>query len=149
MTTARDIMTSEVLTLQPDMGVNQAAQLLLQRRINAAPVVDEEGRVKGILAQSDLIAQQMSLPMPSFFTLLDGLIPLSSSKKLDRAVEKIAATTVAQAMTPDPVVVAPDTPISQVAALMVEKNYHTLPVVAQGKLVGVVGKEDVLRTLTP
>ena len=50
-------------------------------------------------------------------------------------------------MTPDPVSVSPDTSIETLAALMVDSNFHTLPVVEEGKLVGVVGKEDVLRTL--
>ena len=56
-------------------------------------------------------------------------------------------TKVADAMTLDPVTVNPETGIEHVAALMVEKNYHTLPVVDGGKLVGIVGKEDILRTL--
>ena len=50
-------------------------------------------------------------------------------------------------MTARPVTVNPDTGIEEIAAFMVEKNYHTLPVVEAGKLVGIVGKEDVLRTL--
>ncbi len=146
MLTAQDIMTSEVITVTPDTPVNQAAQLLVDKRINAAPVVEGE-KLVGIICQSDLIVQQKSLPLPSFFTLLDGIIPLKSAKHLEKEVAKIAAATVGQAMTPNPVVIAPDTPISQVAALMAEKKFHTLPVVAGGELVGIVGKEDVLRTL--
>ena len=68
-------------------------------------------------------------------------------KSLEKEAQKIAATTVGDAMTPDPVSVAPDTSIETLAALMVNSNFHTLPVVEDGKLVGVVGKEDVLRTL--
>jgi len=101
----------------------------------------------GILCQSDLIAQQKSIPIPSLFTLLDGYIPLTSSKRMDKEVAKIAATKVSEAMTPNPVTVDPDTDIEKVAALMVGKNYHTLPVVDAGKLVGILGKEDVLKTL--
>ena len=101
----------------------------------------------GILCQSDLIIQQKNIPIPSLFTLLDGFILLTSSKKLDREVEQIAATTAADAMPANPVTVNPDTGIEKVAALMVEKNYHTLPVMDGDKLVGIVGKEDVLKTL--
>ncbi|MBW2339741.1 MAG: CBS domain-containing protein, partial [Deltaproteobacteria bacterium] len=96
----------------------------------------------------DLIAQQKRLPIPSIFTLLDGFIPLASMKHFEKAVQKIAATTVADAMTPNPVTVQTDTGIEELASLMVDKNFHTLPVVDEGKLVGVVGKEDVLKTLT-
>jgi CBS domain-containing protein len=52
-------------------------------------------------------------------------------------------------MTPNPVTVLPDASIETVAALMVDKNYHTIPVVDKGKLVGIVGKVDVLRTIMP
>jgi CBS domain-containing protein len=147
MLTAKDIMTPEVITISPETEVAQAAKLLLTNRINGLPVVNDSGELVGILCQSDLIIQQKNIPIPSLFTLLDGFIPLTSSKKLDKEVEKIAATTAADAMTANPVSVNPDTGIEKVAALMVEKNYHTLPVVDGGKLVGIVGKEDVLKTL--
>ena len=147
MTTAKDIMTSEVITISPDTDVAQAAKLLLTSRINGVPVVDDAGELVGILCQSDLIIQQKNIPLPSLFTFLDGFIPLTPSKNLDKEVEKIAATKVSDAMTADPVTVGPDTGIEEIAALMVEKNYHTLPVVDGDKLVGIVGKEDVLRTL--
>ena len=147
MITAKDIMTREVITIPPETEIAQAAQLLLTNRINGVPVVNDAGELVGILCQSDLIIQQKNIPIPSLFTLLDGFIPLTSSKKIDREVEKIAATKVEDAMTANPVTVNPDTGIEEVAAFMVEKNYHTLPVVDGGKLVGIVGKEDVLRTL--
>ena len=147
MITAKDIMTTDVITISPETEIAQAAQLLLENRINGVPVVNDAGELVGILCQSDLIIQQKNIPIPSLFTLLDGFIALTSSKKIDKEVEKIAATTVEDAMTARPVTVNPDTGIEEIAAFMVEKNYHTLPVVDAGKLVGIVGKEDVLRTL--
>jgi CBS domain-containing protein len=61
----------------------------------------------------------------------------------------MAATTVADAMTSNPVTVRPETGIEKLASLMVDKNFHTLPVVDKGQLVGVVGKEDILKTFMP
>ena len=147
MLKAKDIMTTEVITVSPETEITQAARLLLDKRINGAPVVDAAGRLVGIICQSDLIAQQKSIPIPSLFTLLDGYIPLTPSKRMDKEVAKIAATKVAEAMTPNPTTVHPETEIDKIAALMVEKNFHTLPVVDGGKLVGILGKEDILRTL--
>ena len=147
MLKVKDIMTREVKTVAPETEIAQAAKLLLSERINGVPVVNKTGEVVGILCQSDLIAQQKSIPIPSLFTLLDGYIPLTLLSRLDKEVEKIAATTVNHAMTPDPTTVNSDTDIDKVAGLMVEKNYHTLPVVDDGTLVGIVGKEDVLKTL--
>jgi len=142
-----EIMARDVITVTPDMEISEAARILLDNHINGAPVVDRQGGLQGILCQSDLIAQQKKLPLPSLFTFLDGLIPLSSTKQLEKEVRKIAATTVAHAMTGNPVTVTPETGIETVAALMVDNNFHTLPVVADGQLVGIVGKEDVLRTI--
>jgi CBS domain-containing protein len=149
MLKVKDIMSTELLTVTPDTEVVQAAKLLVERHINGILVVDEEGRLKGILCQSDLIVQQKSFPLPSFFTILDGIIPLKSREAMETEIKKIAAVTVEEAMTANPVYVNPEDSVQAVANLMVEKKYHTLPVVEDGKLVGVVGKEDVLRTLLP
>ena len=147
MLKAKDIMTHEVITVTPETEVIKAAHLLLDKRINGLPVVNDTGQLVGILCQSDLVAQQKQIPLPSVFTLLEGFVPLTSMKRIDKEVEKIAAVTVGQAMTPNPVTVTPDTGIEEVAALMADKKYHTLPVVDNDRLVGVVGKEDVIRTL--
>jgi CBS domain-containing protein len=149
MLKVKDIMTTDLLTVTPETEVTQAARLLVDKRINGIPVVDGDGRLQGILCQSDLIVQQKSFPLPSFFTLLDGIIPLKSRDAMEAEIKKIAAVTVSEAMTPDPVSVNPEDSMQTVANLMVEKKYHTLPVVEDGKLVGVVGKADVLRTLLP
>jgi CBS domain-containing protein len=149
MLKVKDIMTKKLITVSPDTEIVQATKLLLENRINGIPVTDETGQLVGILCQSDLIAQQKKLPIPSFFTFLDGLITLTSMKQIEKQVQKIAAITVAQAMTPNPVTVQPETDIETVAALMVDKNFHTIPVVDEGKLVGIVGKEDILKTLVP
>lgn len=147
MSTVRDIMTREVITLSPEDEIAQAAKMLMEKGINGAPVLDKAGKVIGIICQSDLIIQQKKLPIPSLFTLLDGFIPLTSMKHVEKEIQKISATTVAQAMSPNPLTVTPETSIEDVATIMVEKNYHTLPVLEEGRLVGIVGKQDVLKTL--
>ena len=149
MITVRDIMTNELITVTQDMDIAGAAKILLDNRINGVPVVDDSGQLVGILCQSDLITQQKKLPIPTLFTFLDGLIRLTSMKQLEKQVGKIAALTVSEAMTPNPVTVNLDTRLETVAALMVDSNFHTLPVVEDSNLVGVIGKEDVLRTLLP
>ncbi|MFK5952582.1 MAG: CBS domain-containing protein [Desulfobacterium sp.] len=147
MKTAKEIMEKEVISVTPDTDISRAVNILLNNHINGVPVVDEGGVLKGILCQSDLIFQQKNISLPPILTFLDGIIPLSSSKKMEKEMEKMAASTVAQAMVPDPVTVTPDTPISDIAMLMVEQHFHTIPVVQDGKVVGIVGKEDVLKTL--
>ena len=143
----KDIMTKEVIAVSPDTEIVSAAKTLLEKRINGMPVIDAFGRLVGIICQSDLVAQQKGIPIPSVFTLLESYIPLTSIKRIDKEMEKIAALTVKEAMTLEPVTVSPETDIEEVAKLMVDKKYHTLPVVDGGKVVGIVGKEDVLKTL--
>jgi CBS-domain-containing membrane protein len=148
MVKAKDIMTRKVMTVTPETDIAEAANRLLKHHINGLPVVDAKGRLVGILCQSDLIAQQKRIRLPSLFTLLDGFIPLTSTRHLEEELRKISAAKVQQAMTEDPVTVTPETSVEDIATLMVEKGYHTLPVVDGGRLVGVVGKSDVLRTLS-
>lgn len=147
MLKVKDIMTRELITVSPQTEIANAAKILLENRINGLPVIDDSGKLVGILCQSDLVAQQKNIPIPSIYTLLESFIPLTSIKRIDKEVEKIAALKVEQAMTPNPVTVGPETEIEDVARLMVDKKYHTLPVVENGKIVGIVGKEDVLKTL--
>jgi CBS domain-containing protein len=147
MRTAKDIMSSQVTTVTPDTDINEAAEILLEKGFNGLPVVDKKGVLQGILCQSDLVAQQRKLPLPSIFTVLGGFVALTSLSQLQRAVDKMAATKVGQAMTVNPVTVAPDTPVDKVADLMVDKQFHTIPVLEDGKLVGVIGKSDMLRLL--
>jgi len=149
MLKAKDIMTKELIMVSPETEVSRAASILLDKHINGLLVVDKKGRLVGILCQSDLVAQQKRMPIPSVFTLLDTLIPLNPTKSFEKEIKKIAATTVAEAMTRDPVTVDPEASLEDVATLMVEKGFHTIPVLEGGKLVGVIGKEDVLRTLMP
>lgn len=147
MLKAKDIMTDKAITLKPETDIVNAVKTLLDNKINGVPVVEEDGSVVGVLTQSDLVAQQKELKLPSFFTLLDGVFPLSSYEELDKQLQKISAIVVREAMTPAPSTVTPDTEIAQIATIMADKKLYTLPVVDNGKLVGVVGKEDILRTL--
>ncbi len=140
-------MEKKVISITPETDITRAVEILLTNHINGVPVVDGDGELKGILCQSDLIFQQKNISLPPILTFLDSIIPLSSSKKLEHEMKKMAAVTVAQAMVTDPVTVTPDTPVSDIAALMVEKHFHTIPVVHENKVVGIVGKEDVLKTL--
>ena len=142
-------MTTAVITIGPEADITEAVKLLLEKGVNGLPVIDEAGLLVGILCQSDLVRMQKSLPIPSLFTLLDGFVPLSSSALLDAEVKRIAASKVADAMSTKVVTIAPDMTIDEIAALMVDKKFHTLPVTDKGLLVGVVGMKDVIQTLIP
>ena len=149
MIRASDIMETNIICINPETEITRAVEVLLNNHINGVPVVDEQDELVGILCQSDLIFQQKELPIPPIFTILDGIIPLTSSKKLDDEFQKISASQVKDAMVKEVTSVSPDTPVSEIASLMVEKHFHTIPVVRDRKLVGIIGKEDILKTMIP
>lgn len=146
---ASDIMARDVICLNEDTDITTAVEVLLNNHINGAPVVNGAGEIVGILCQSDLVFQQKEIPVPPIFTILDGIFPLSSSKKLDAEFKKMAATRVADAMVREVTTVDPDTPLAEIASLMVEQHFHTIPVVRDNKILGIIGKEDILKTLIP
>ena len=149
MLTAKDIMETNIICVTPDTEIPRAVELLLNNHINGVPVVNEREELVGLLCQSDLIFQQKEMPVPPIFTILDSIFPLFSSKKIDEEFKKLAATKVEQAMVKNPATVEACTPVSEIASLMVEKHFHTLPVVEGKKLLGIIGKEDILKTLIP
>ncbi|MGA3117448.1 MAG: CBS domain-containing protein [Syntrophobacteraceae bacterium] len=147
MLKAKDLMTRDVITVTPETEVTEIARLLLEKRFNGVPVVNQNGDLVGMICQSDLIAEQKKLPLPSVFTILDAFIPIYLPGKAEKEVQKIAAMKASQAMTSDPVTVDPEAGIDEIASIMVNKSIYTIPVLEGGKLVGIIGKEDILRTL--
>ncbi|MFH2092048.1 MAG: CBS domain-containing protein [Pseudomonadota bacterium] len=148
MITAKDIMATHIISVNPDTEIAKAVKLLLDNHINGVPVINDQEELVGLLCQSDLIFQQKEVLLPPIFTILDSFIPLSSSQKMEDEFKKMSATTVEQAMVKDPVTVHTDTPLSEIASLMVEKHFHTIPVVDGKTVIGIIGKEDVLKTMT-
>ncbi|MDP3182822.1 MAG: CBS domain-containing protein [Desulfobaccales bacterium] len=147
MLKTRDIMTPEVISIGPQASVTEAARLLDTHRISGLPVVDQEGRLLGVVTQSDLVQQARDLELPPTVNLFDVRFFLETPAHFLKRLEKMLGGTVREVMTQKPITIAPDTPVSEVAALMARKKVHTLPVVEGEKLVGIVGKIDLIRAL--
>jgi CBS domain-containing protein len=138
----RDVMSREVHKVQADTPLAEAVELLLDKVYRALPVVDKAGRVVGILTDGDLLDRVDLLAVSVQKELNEAEI----AQELHRLRQ--AGQTVGESMTPDPVTVVDDTTIAQAVNVMVEHNIKRLPVVdAQGKLVGMVSRVDVLRAL--
>jgi CBS domain-containing protein len=142
------VMTTEVLTFAPDQDIQDAMKLLVEWDVDAGPVVDDSGAVVGMLSTTDLIVQQSTLHLPTVITLLGATIEWPSSKKhFDRDVEKALGSTVGEVMNDDPITCAPDDTIERAASLLHEHNLSRLPVVADGALVGIIARGDILRAI--
>ena len=145
---ARDVMTTEVVTFAPDEPITTAMQRLVSEGIDAGPVVDAEGRVVGMLSTGDLIVQESQLHYPTVINILGGLFELPGSKKrFEHELEQAVAVDVEDAMSPDPVTCGPDDTIETVATLMHDNDVSRIPVVADGRLVGIVARGDILRAI--
>ena len=131
---AKDLMTTPVVTVRPDTPAKEAARLLASRGFTALPVVDAD-TLLGVVTEADLIDGRI-LPDPR--SLIGDDPPPPSEPR---------AHLVADAMTSDPVVVASTTDAVEVARVMLDRHLRTLPVVDDGRLVGIVTRRDLLRTI--
>jgi CBS-domain-containing membrane protein len=147
MLQARDIMTTEVLAVSPETSIAELSKILENRKIGGVPVVDKGGRLVGVITQNDLVERARDLELPPAINILDFHIYLQIPSHLFHRVEKMLGTTVGDCMTRNPVTVGPDAPLAKIASLMAKQKVHTIPVLEAGKLVGIVGKMDLIRAL--
>src|SRR3989304_1615937 len=144
----KDIMTKEVITVKPEMTIEELARLFTKHDISGAPVVDEAGGLIGIVTENDLIKMEQRLHIPTIITIFDAVIYLGSSKKFEDDLKRMAATKVSDIYKRDVVTITENATIEEVATIMCEKDIHHLPVVKKGKLMGIVGKKDVVRAIS-
>ena len=147
MHTAKQIMTRQIISVAPELAVSELATLFWKNRIGGAPVVDESGKLLGIVTESDLIDQSKKVHIPTIMTILDSMIFLENPAKLDKEMKKMTGTKVKDIYSSEVVTVNEDTPMSELATIMADRKMHTLPVVNGEKLVGVIGKADIIRNL--
>jgi CBS domain-containing protein len=142
-----DVMTRDVITVTPETPLRELATILSEKHINGVPVVDDKGNVLGVVCESDLVNQNKPLHIPTVFVILDSVIPMENPWRYQKEFKRLAATTVGDIYSKPAVSISPDTDLSEVARIMSKRKFYTLPVIEGGKLVGVVGKADVIRSL--
>ena len=146
----REVMNPDPVTVTVDTTVEEVARLLGENELPGAPVVDADGHLVGIVTESDLVMTDEDgedLHIPHYIQLFGGLVFLEPLRKFEERLRKAAAATVADMMTPDPVTVEADDPVRKAGRLIAETGHNRLPVVEDGRLVGVVTRADVLRAL--
>jgi CBS domain-containing protein len=145
--TARDIMTPDPVTVSRDLSVTDAARLMVDRHIGALPVVEDDVLV-GLVTEDDLIMRDVKVEFPTYLHLLDGFIMYpGATAKFESELKKAVGATVDDVMTTEPVTVQATTSVSDVATLMVDEEVDRLPVLDGERLVGIVSKSDIIRSL--
>ena len=141
---ASDVMTTDVVTVGPETPVREIAQLLLERRIGGVPVVDEDGKVLGVVSEGDLMrrAENQTEPRRSWW-----LETFSSTRERAAEFIKSHGHLAKYVMTPDPVTVSRSDTVGDCMQLMTDRRIRHLPVVDDGELVGVISIGDVVRNV--
>lgn len=146
MLTAADIMTREVITVTPETRVDDLARLFIETGVSTLPVVDAEGRLAGIVSETDLVEQNKPLHIPTVIALFDWVLYLESEHDFKEQVERMSARTVGDICTREVVTCTATTTLPEIAALMSEKRVTLVPVVGDGCLLGVVARLDIIRS---
>ncbi len=147
MLRARDIMTEDVITVQPGTNVEDVAQILSEHKISGAPVIDNDNRLLGIVSEKDLIFKDKKLHFPDYINVLGGIIYLESYKSFEEDFKKFVAVKVEDLMTTDVITVTSGTSLPEIATLMVEEDVNRLPVLEGDNLIGIVTRANLVEDL--
>lgn len=131
---ARDIMTSDVVTIRPQASVREAAALMAQRGVTSLPVLDEDNGIVGIVSEADILRDRM---------------PHDLTAHLRREPDDRAdpAAIVGDVMTDTAICLSENADLADVAEVLVDNRVRAIPIVRGADLVGIVSRRDVLRTL--
>ena len=138
----RDLMTTDVVTVRADMPLKEVARLLLERRISGVPVVGEDGAVLGVVSEADFLRKEAGDPAQRRRL---GLRWLVHDRHAEEDRQRVAAVSAGEAMTRPAVTIGADRPLSEAARRMTEARIKRLPVVEDGRLVGILTRTDVVR----
>jgi len=139
---ARNVMAQDLIVLHRDMSIVEAARTLSHGRISGAPVVDDDGALVGILTEADLLLKAAGAPGGIPALEMFHLPP--RAWRIRRRIRQAQGTTVGEVMTPKVITATEDASVREVAALMARHEVGRIPIVRDGRPVGIVTRNDVL-----
>jgi CBS domain-containing protein len=142
---ARDVMTAQVMTIRPDTLIAAAVAQMVAARVSGLPVVDPAGHLVGILTEGDLLRRfelGTTRHRPAWLNFLRGPGQAAADYVRTRTLH------VMDIMTPSPISVAPDAPLAQVVGVMEQAKIKRVPVVADGQVIGIISRGDLVRALS-
>ena len=145
--TVADFMTRKVITVAPDASLAEAAKLMLDHKISGLPVVDKEGHVVGIVSEHDLLRRRQGVDGAGAERRPHWLQVLGETAGSAGEIAQFRNRTVNDVMTLDPVTVAASTSLREASRLIEYRGFKRLPVVENGKLVGIIARADLVRAL--
>jgi CBS-domain-containing membrane protein len=137
-----DVMTADVITVGPEVSVHKAAMLMSDHGVSGLPVVDADGRVIGIVTEGDLILRQAAPRARHWWRRF-----FADPEALARDYQKAAGTTVGEIMTRAVVSVSPNVGIDTAARILHDRGLRRVPVLRDGRLVGILTRGDLVKAL--
>jgi CBS domain-containing protein len=138
----RDIMTTDPFKVTGNTHLKEAARLMVRHRVSGLPVVDEAGKLIGILSEGDFIRREAGRDRPQGVSLLDAVFG-------EGELQPVGAETVAEIMTRSVVTITPEATVGEAARVMGRRSVKRLPVVdLEGELVGIVSRSDIVGAFT-
>lgn len=142
----REIMTSPVITIKVDATVGEAARIILERGTSCLPVVDDQGRLVGILTHTDFGFHKKFLPMSDhLYTLMGSWV---NPETLEEVARTVSSRKIKEVMSHPVITVREETSIAEVADLMLRRNISSLPVMRGKELVGIVTRHDLVKLMS-
>ncbi len=148
MLKAQDIMTTKVITVTEDTSVQELAKTLATNGISGVPILDDAENLVGIVTENDLIDQNKKVHIPTVMSILDSFVFLENPIRLEKDLQKMAGTKAGEICAREIISVTKTTPLDELATLMAEKKIHTLPVLDDQQLVGIIGKSDIIKAIS-
>lgn len=145
----QDIMSSPAITVTAGTHIPEVARLLRAHHISGMPVLDESGKLIGIVTDHDLILRNAPVREPRYFALLSGYIPLSleEHRHYKEQLRHTMAVTAGDMTEPGIPTAAPEMPLEEAMELMLDPKITMLPVIDGGEVVGVVTRTDLVRLI--
>jgi len=147
MLKVKDIMTTDVVTVTKETTVMELAGIFANRHLSSLPVLAQNGDLIGIVTETDLVEQDKNLHIPTVISIFDWVIYLESDKKFEKELKKMTGRAVGDIYSAELLTVSPETSIADVADLLSSRKINALPVVEGKKLVGIVSRIDLIRSM--
>jgi len=146
--TVADIMTPQPITVKPETPLQEAIKIMVENHISGMPVVNEAGKLVGVISESDLMWQETGVETPPYIMFLDSVIYLQNPARYDKEIHKALGQTVGEVMSDKAIAIKPNQALREAAHLMHEKKIRRLPVVDEQDLViGILTRGDIIRTM--
>jgi CBS domain-containing protein len=146
--TVADWMNRDLLTVTPSTPLSEAVKLLVDRHIGGLPVIDDAGKLVGVISESDLMWREQGLEQPPYMIFLGGVIYFKNPLTYDRDLHKALGQTVGEVMTRHAISITANTPLPEAARIMHDKKIHRLPVVDENQHpIGIITEGDIVRSI--